>query len=300
MQEITGLEGALYTVLLIFVFALGATIGSFLNVLIYRLPLKLNFVSGRSFCPHCEHPLSALDLVPILSYLGLRGKCRYCKEPISPRYMVVEALTGALALISYLAFLPPAGFLLGAGIDSLYTGTAEEAGLVAGWLPFAVPAFSAAIIAAVMSFFVLCLLVVVTYIDADTMEIPDSLSLWLAALGLISFAFGPTASLPWYDHLIGAVCISVPMCILAFVLVGSFGLGDVKLMAAAGLFLGWQLALVATFIAVLVGGAWGIFLLATRRKGRKDHFAFGPALCAGIAVSLFAGHPLITWYLGFF
>ncbi|MDR1358350.1 MAG: prepilin peptidase [Coriobacteriales bacterium] len=294
------MELALNIVLLILVFALGVTIGSFLNVVIYRLPQKLNFVSGRSFCPHCNHQLSALDLVPVLSYLGLGRKCRYCKEPISPRYMVVEALTGVLALVSYLAFLPPVGFLLEGGLESLYTGTAVEVGLMAAWLPFALPAFSGAIIAAVMAFFVLCLLVVVTYIDADTMEIPNSLSLWLAALGLLSFAFGPTAALPWYDHLIGAVCVSVPMCILAFALVGSFGLGDVKLMAAAGLVLGWQLTLVATFIAVLVGGAWGIFLLATRRKGRKDHFAFGPALCAGIAASLFAGHPLITWYLGFF
>ncbi len=290
----------LYIVLLVLVFALGAMIGSFLNVVIYRLPRKENFVSGRSYCPNCHHELKALDLVPVASYLFLGKTCRYCTKPISPRYMLIECLTGGLALLSYLAFLPPGGFLLPLGSSELFSLTAKEAGLMAEWLPFEMSAYLGAVIATLMVFFVLCLLVVVTFIDADTMEIPNSLPLWLAFLGIISFAFGPTAALPWYDHLIGAVCISAPMLLLAFIVIGSFGLGDVKLIAAAGLFLGWQLTLLATFIGIIIGGAYGIYLLATRKKGRKEHFAFGPALCMGIALSIFAGEPLLVWYMSFF
>lgn len=293
---------ALYSVLLVLVFALGATIGSFLNVVIYRLPREMDFVSGRSYCTSCHRALKPRDLVPIVSYLALRGKCRFCKGPISPRYMIVEALTGVLALSSYLAFLPPGGFLLAAEAEGtdLLTGSALEAGLAAEWLPFGLSAATGAVIAAAMVFLLLCLLLLVTCIDAETMEIPNALSAWIAVLGLISTAVGPTAALPWYDHLIGAVCVSLPMLMLAFIISGAFGLGDVKLMAAAGLFLGWRLAVLAALLGILFGGIYGIYLLLTRKKGRKEHFAFGPALCAGIALGLFVGEPLIGWYLGFF
>lgn len=291
----------LYIVILVLVFILGSIIGSFLNVVIYRLPKGEGFVSGKSYCPKCEHKLGPLDLVPVLSYLFLRRKCRYCKEPISPRYMLIELLTGCLALVSFLAFMPPLAFLLEGGSASVFgSGNAAQLGLIASWLPFELSAATAAPIAAGMVFLLLCLLVVVTFIDADTMEIPNSLSIWIAVLGLLSFAFGPTASLPWYDHLIGAVCISVPMFLLAFFVIGSFGLGDVKLMAAAGLFLGWQLVVLATFIGILIGGAYGIYVLATKKLGRKEHFAFGPALCIGIALSIFLGDPILSWYSGFF
>jgi len=291
---------ALYILLLVLVFAFGAIFGSFLNVVIYRLPKKEDFIKGSSYCPNCKHKLMPLDLVPILSYLLLRRKCRYCKDPISPRYMLVETVAGFLAVASYLAFLPPAGFLLEVSATQVFFITAKEAGLIAAWLPFDLPAYGVALGSAIMVFALLCLLIVVTVIDADTMEIPNSLSLWIALLGLFALVIGPTSQLPWYDHLIGAVAISVPMFLLAFIIAGSFGLGDVKLMAAAGLFLGWQLVLLAAFIGVLIGGVYGIYLLVTRKKGRKEHFAFGPALCVGIAISVFVGKHIITWYVGFF
>jgi len=287
-------------VVLVLVFALGAIFGSFLNVVIYRLPKKENFVSGSSYCPHCKHKLGFQDLIPILSYIFLGRKCRYCNKPISPRYMLVETLTGALALASFLAFMPPGGYYFRTDTALFFTTTAKEVGLMAPWMPFDIPTYAFALIAAIMVFALLCVLVVVTFIDADTMEIPNSLPIWVAALGLASIFFGPTHWIPWYNHLIGAFAISVPMFLLAFFIVGSFGFGDVKLMAAAGLFLGWQLALVATFIGVLFGGAYGIYVLATRKKGRKEHFAFGPSLCAGIAISIFVGQYIINWYLGFF
>jgi len=284
----------------VFIFAFGAMIGSFLNVVIYRLPKKENFVAGSSYCPRCNHKLKALDLVPIASYLFLGRTCRYCKQAISPRYMLIEGLTGALAILSYAAFFPPAGFLLSIDPTLVFVAGAKEVGLLSPWFPVDLPASVGALIAAVMVFTLLCVLIVVTFIDADTMEIPNALPLWIVVLGILSFAFGSTATLPWYDHLIGAVIVSVPMLLLAFFIVGSFGMGDIKLIAAAGLLLGWQLVLVAIFTAILIGGAWGIYLLVSRKKGRKEHFAFGPALCFGIANSIFSGQQIINWYLGFF
>ncbi|MDR3137023.1 MAG: prepilin peptidase [Coriobacteriales bacterium] len=280
---------------------LGAVIGSFLNVVIYRLPRGIGFVKGHSFCPHCEHQLKALDMVPVFSYLFLGRTCRYCHAPISARYALVEVLGAASALLCYCALLPPVAFMLPEGAASLTSGaTASELGLLAGWLPPAVPALIAASISAALLFIVFCVLLLVSFIDADTMEIPDSLSIWLAALGLIGMGLGPFAGYDWPAHVIGAFCVSLPMLLLALFIPGAFGLGDVKLMAAAGLLLGWQLVIVAVFIGILIGGIYGIFLLATRRKGRKEHFAFGPALCMGIAVSSLLGNTLMNWYLGFF
>jgi leader peptidase (prepilin peptidase)/N-methyltransferase len=271
----------LYVIVYIFIFAIGAVIGSFLNVLIYRLPLGLDYVKGFSFCPTCKHRLYPLDLVPIFSYLFLGRKCRYCKEPISPRYMTVELIGGALACVSWTAFLPPIGFLAG----SLPAGGAlPNAGTV---LP---------LVNAAVYFLVLCCLLTLAWIDHDTMEIPDRFHIIIAACGVIMLFLGPDIGLK--SHLIGIFVASVPLFAIAFFIDGAFGFGDVKLMAAAGLFLGWQHTLVALFVGILIGGAYGIYLLATRKKGGKEHFAFGPALCAGIGIAMFAANPLLNWYLG--
>lgn len=224
----------------------------------------------------------------------------YSKKSKVRRKTRISFEVGILAVTSWLAFLPPGGLLLKVDVSQLSSATARDSGLLAVWLPFDIPATAGAALAVVMVFALLCLLVAVTDIDANTMEIPNIFPLLIAVLGLLSICFGPTAFLPWYDHLIGAFVISIPLLLLAFLFAGSFGLGDVKLMAAAGLFLGWQLVLVAAFIGILVGGAYGLYLLAVRKKGRKDHFAFAPSLCIGIALSVFFGQQIISWYLGFF
>jgi len=266
----------IYGVILFFVFAVGAVFGSFLNVLIYRLPLKLDFVKGSSFCPNCNHKLGALDLVPIFSWLLLSAKCRYCGKSISARYMIVEIMGGIAALFSYLAFLPPGGML---ARGSTLFSTQDTLG-------------------AVLFFVVLSILIVIAFIDADTQEIPDSLNITILVCGVLAIGAGPEVAL--LDRGIGLVAVSVPLLVLAFVIPGAFGGGDIKLLAAAGFLLGWQSVLVATFIGIVVGGLYAIVMLALGRKTRKDHFAFGPALCAGIAAALLYGPVLITWYLGLF
>jgi leader peptidase (prepilin peptidase)/N-methyltransferase len=245
-------------------------------------------VRGRSFCPNCSHPLAATDLVPVLSYLALRRRCRYCHEPISARYMLVELAGGVLALLSWWAFFGSDG-----GMGVLLVDKTGPVLLAAD--PWLLGAYAPAA-AAALTFAVLCVLLTIALIDADTMEIPDGLNIALALLALLSLTCGPT--IDPLSRGIGIFAVSLPLFVIAFIVPGAFGGGDVKLMAAAGLLLGWQQLLVAFFIGLLLGGGYGIFALVSKRKGLKEHFAFGPALTFGIAAALFIGQRLIDWYLG--
>lgn len=249
----------IYGTLYFLVFAFGAVIGSFLNVLIYRLPRHLNFVKGFSFCPNCQHRLFPKDLVPIFSWIFLRAKCRYCGEPISPRYMLVELFCGAMSLCLYIFYPLPT---------------------------------------AILFFLVGAILLTLTMIDADTQEIPDSLNIAIFICGIAAIWIVPDVTL--VSRLIGIFAISVPLLLIAILISGAFGGGDIKMMAAAGFLLGWQNAILATFIGIIIGGVYGVILLAGRKKGRKEHFAFGPALAVGVFSALLFGDEIIGWYLGFF
>ena len=118
----------------------------------------------------------------------------------------------------------------------------------------------------------------------------------LAVCGTVSVLLSPA---DWLPHIIGALCVSVPMFLLCLVIDGAFGGGDIKLMAAAGLFLGWQNTLLAMFFGIVFGGMYGIYLLAAKKAGKKDHFAFGPFLCAGIVIAMLFGGPVLEWYCAF-
>ncbi len=246
--------------LYLLVFMAGAGIFSFLNVVIYRLPEKISFVTGRSHCPSCGATLRWYDMVPVFNWFYLRGKCRDCGARISFRYPAVETLGGVLALLCMHRF--------GMGAE------------------------------AIADFAFLAVLTVVAFIDADTMEIPNGLVILILIIAIAALVCFPEPT--WKNRLIGLVCVSVPMLLITIVIPGAFGGGDIKLMAAAGLFLGWKLCLVAAFLAIVAGGLYGIWLLATRRKGKKEHFAFGPFLCAGMAAALFWGEQLLEWYLSLY
>lgn len=249
-----------YVVIYLLVFITGTCIGSFLNVVIYRVPRGINIAKGRSFCPNCRNTLTARDLVPLASFGLLRGRCRFCGEPISPRYPLVESIGGALAVLSVLVY----------------------------WLtPQALLVFAA-----------VCILTVVTFIDIDTQEIPYTLNIILTVLGVIAVFMFPEAG--WLSHIIGIFCFAVPMIIINLIVADSFGGGDIFLVAACGLFLGWQNMIVAAFIGIITGGIFAAGLLISGTKGRKDHFAFGPFLSLGIGAAMFAGNQIINWYLGIF
>lgn len=242
----------------IFVFVLGTMIYSFLNVVIYRLPRKEDFISGRSKCPSCGHVLSFLDMFPILSWVLLGRKCRYCGAKISGRYALVEALGGLTAIAcTYLYGL------------SIYAGLA----------------------------FALCsVLTCVAFIDHDTMIIPDGLSIATAVIGILSVFFNE--SVAWYEHLIGMFIISVFMLVISLAIPQAFGGGDIKLMAACGLFLGWKNVVFAFFIAVLIGGIFALIMMIRKEIRKKDLIAFGPFLCIGVAAAIFFGDMAMDTYFG--
>ena len=236
---------------------LGLAVGSFLNVLIYRLPLKLSFARGRSFCPSCRASLKWYDMVPVLSWLLLRGRCRTCGCRISPRYPIVELLGGALFALTAWKF----GFSLETPLYIVF----------------------------------FCALIVIAFIDTDTMEIPNGGVLIILALAVADIFAGEPALL---SRGIGALCLSLPLLIMA--IFGGVGGGDVKLMFACGALLGWKLTIVAGFLAFVTAAVWALVLLAKHKAGRKSQIPFGMFLAAGTTVSVFAGERLIALYLGLF
>ncbi len=248
-----------YFVLWTLYFLIGACLFSFLTVVAERLPRKESIVKGRSHCTDCGHVLSPGELIPCLSWLLLRGRCKSCGAKIPLRCLVMELLGGAGAMACFLRF----------------EGEPLKALLIMA---------------------ALSILAVVALMDMDTMEIWDRFILMLLVCGIAAFAvFLETG---WLSRLIGCVVISLPMLLLALFVPGGFGGGDIKLMFAAGLLLGWRNTLCAAFIAILAGGAYGAWLLISKRAGRKEQFAFGPFLCAGIAAALLWGDAIVGWYTG--
>lgn len=238
------------------IWLLGACVFSFLNVVIYRVPRHMNFISGRSRCTGCEHQLVGRDMIPVFSWLFLRGHCRYCGEPISSRYTWIELFGGCMALLCV--------FKIGYNL------------------------------AALTVFAFLAMLTVVAVVDIDTMEIPNQFVIAILVIAGISILTMPGLSLS--NRIVGMLCVSGPLWIITLVVPGAFGGGDIKLMFACGLLLGWKLSLLSLLLSILTGGLYGIYLLFSRKKTGKEHFAFGPFLCTGMLLSLFWEEELIRWY----
>jgi leader peptidase (prepilin peptidase)/N-methyltransferase len=273
-----------------FVFAcliLGLMVGSFLNVVIHRLPKMMerdwqqqcaelrgetlppspiyNLVAPRSACPHCHHAISAWENIPVFSYLFLRGKCKGCGAPISPRYPLVEALTGLLCAYAAWHF----GF-----------GAATAGALLLIWA-----------------------LVALTAIDFDTQLLPDDITLPLLWAGLLFNLFGTFTSLS--SAVLGAVLgyLALWSVYWLFKLVTGkegMGYGDFKLLAALGAWLGWQMLPLIILSSSLVGAVVGITLIVVLKQGRNIPIPFGPYLAGGGLIALFWGSTLTQSYLQLF
>lgn len=239
---------------------IGLVIGSFLNVVIARVPERRSLVHPRSSCPGCGTVIAWYDNIPILSFLALRGRCRACAMPIPWRYPLVEAVTAALFLAAYEAFGPTPD----------------------------------AVVAAVL----LASLVVITAIDLQCQIIPDVISLPGILAGCLANV--ATGRVPWVDSLLGIVVGGGLFMIIILASGGGMGGGDMKLGAMLGAFLGWKVVLVAVFAAVILGGLLALGLLASGKRGRKDPIPFGPFLALGGAAGLFYGERVVRWYLGGF
>ncbi len=254
-----------HTITLIFAVILGLCVGSFLNVIIARIPEGRSIIYPGSACPRCGKSIGWYDNLPVLSYALLRGRCRNCRKSISWRYPAVEIGCGILFALAYRRF---------------DTGTALASALI-----------------------LLSGLVAITAIDLDHQIIPDVLSLPGIALGIL-FSVTP-GGIGWAPSLLGVLLgggVFLVIIVTSTLVIGQagMGVGDVKLGAMLGAFLGWKLALLSILLSVLLGGPLAATLLATGRKGRRDPIPFGPFLALGGLISLFWGEAVLAWYFSQF
>lgn len=247
----------------VMIFIYGLLIGSFLNVCIYRIPLKKTVVKGRSYCTSCNTLIPWYCNIPLFSYLFLKGRCLRCGEKISLIYPAVELLNAILYLLIWMVY-----------------------GLT-------IPALFVAILFSI--------LIIISFIDLKHQIIPDGLVLIILVLGAINALYQTLAlGVPWYTWIIGFLAASVPLFILGLIYTDGMGGGDIKLMAAAGLFMGWKLILLSLFIGALYGGVVSLFIILSKRGSMKTTVPFGPMLSLGIVTCVLAGETLLSWYFSLF
>ncbi len=250
------MDYSILTPIYIVVFLYGIVIGSFLNVCIYRIPKKENIAIVRSHCMTCNHQLQWYDNIPLFSWMILRGKCRYCKAPISPQYPIIEASNGILWLL--------VAMIKGISVESLLYALL----------------FSA--------------LLTLSVIDFRTYEIPAGINIFILTLGLIMTVLNYTE---WLDHVIGFLAVSIPLYIIIIVTDGrGIGGGDMKLMATAGLLIGWKLIILAFALGCIIGAPIHILRMKIAKADRV--LAMGPYLSIGILIAVLWGESIIRWYLG--
>jgi len=251
-------------------FILGLVVGSFLNVLIYRLPRQEQFVRGRSFCPHCKKILKAKDLVPLVSFILLKGKCRYCRTKISFQYPLIELVTGILFV--FLAY---------------YYQIGADWGNILFW----------------RNLIIVSGLVVVFMTDLKHFLLFDVVTWFLIFVAVISNFVIAIMSPSWQSSLENFILAGVIGCLFFWsqraLSRGLWvGQGDVYLGLLMGLLLGIKGLIVALFFSYVLGAIVSLHLLITKQKKMKSQLPFGVFLTLGIFVSLFWGEKILTWYLG--
>jgi len=278
----------------------GLLIGSFLNVVAYRVPAKVSLMR-ESRCPHCDTAIKPWHNVPVLGWIVLRGRCANCKAPISPRYPIVEAVTGiAFAVITwwgiavYDGLLSPNATLVEYLALPTMDGTVYPADI---W---------AAVLVIVAFLYFAAISIVLTLIDLDTHRLPNSIVLPSYLVGGILFTIAAWLTGEWGLLLVAAIGMAVLYAfyfILRLARPGGMGGGDVKLAGVIGMHLGWigwgALA-VGAFAAFLYGGLFGIALVLLRRAGRKTAIPFGPWMILGAWTGVFAGEAVGRGYVNLF
>lgn len=247
-----------YIIIYTMIFLLGIIIGSFLNVCIYRIPEKQDIVLERSHCMSCGNVLKWYELIPLFSFLIQGGKCRNCKTKLSVQYPLIELMNGLVYLWIFLV-----------------------SGLTVRSVLFCVCAST---------------LIVISVIDWRTYEIPVGCNIIIGVLGIVRVL---SDLAHWYDYVIGFFIVSGLFFIIYLISKGrGIGGGDIKLMAAAGLLLGWKNVLLALMIGSIAGSV--IHLTLMKVKGKDRVLAFGPYLALGIFTAMLYGEKIIAWYLNMF
>jgi leader peptidase (prepilin peptidase) / N-methyltransferase len=242
---------------IIYLLLLGVTLGSFFNVVGLRVPIGQSIVKPRSACPNCKHLLGPLELIPVLSYLLQRGKCRQCKVGISPLYPIIELITGLLFM---------------------------SAPIIMGWTSELWIAWT-----------LISLLVIITVSDLAYTLIPDKILLFFSAVFLIERFLIPLET--WWDSLLGSAIGFSLLLIISIISKGGMGGGDIKLYAVIGFALGTKLMLLSFFIATLIGAVFGIIGIVLRLLERKKPVPFGPFIAIGTLLAYFYGNIIIENYL---
>ena len=257
---------------------LGVVIGSFLNVVVHRVPAGRSVVAPASACPQCGHAIRRWDNVPVLSWLVLRGRCRDCGSPISVRYPAVELGTGLLfALVAVVA-------------SPVTAASARDT--------------TGSVLVFVGLLFLMAVSVALALIDLDTHTLPNAIvypSAAVLAVALLGASVADGDLSPFLRGLVGAAVLGGAYLVLALAVPGGMGLGDVKLAVVLGLvlaYLGWGPLAVGAFGAFLVGGTVAIVLLALGRVQRRGGIPFGPSMLVGAWLGIVFGAPLWQGYLG--
>lgn len=257
-----------YLCILIF----GMIVGSFLNICIYRIPKGKSIVTPPSHCTKCGKRLKALDLIPVFSFLFLKGRCRYCEARIPVRYLFVESTTAVVFLLIFYRY-----------------------GLTIEFLAMA---------------YLMSILIIVFFIDIKHRIIPNELVVagLIGAVPIIAYnIFKPVKIYEddrWWSPLLGIL----PGCgflfliaVIGFIIYktdDAMGMGDVKIFAPIGIFLGWKLCIIALVISILLGGVLGLVLIIAKVKERRDTIPFGPFIVIGTFVTIMWGHSILDWYIG--
>jgi leader peptidase (prepilin peptidase)/N-methyltransferase len=237
----------------------GVIFGSFFNVVGLRIPIKKSILTPRSACPQCGHQLHFLELIPVVSYIMQKGKCRGCKSRISPIYPTFELLTGILFM---------------------------TAPLVTGWSGELVVALT-----------LISMFMIIIVSDIHYMLIPDKILIWFTGIFLLERIFWPLS--PWWDSILGAVTGFILLLAIALVSKGGMGGGDIKLFALLGLVLGFKLVLLSFFLSTLFGAVIGGLVLLLRIVKRRQPIPFGPFIAAGTLTAYYWGSDLINLYIHF-
>lgn len=244
----------------IFIIILGLVIGSFLNVCIYRIPQKESIVYPSSHCTKCGHKLYVLDLIPVISYIALKGKCRYCKSKISLRYLIIEITNSLLYFVLFIKF------------------------------KFTLEFFSYC--------FLISLLLVVFVIDLSYKIIPNKINLFgftiiltikvLESLYYLSFA-------PLVDSILGLLIGAVPILLVILITNGGMGAGDMKLMAVIGMWFGLKFTYLVLVIGIFAASIMAVILLATKQSTKKSELPFAPFLFISTFICLIFGQSILDF-----
>lgn len=246
----------------IFSFIIGSIIGSFLNVCIYRIPRDESIAYPPSHCPKCNNRLKWMDLIPIISYIFLKGRCRYCKEKISIRYSLIEFFTGIIFLLLSIKY-----------------------GVSLNYLKYAT---------------LFSVLIVISFIDMETMNVYFGTTLTGAIFGLVFLITqGILENYILKDYMYYILGAIAPAGVIALIilLTGGMGWGDVEICFISGLFLGLKLSVLMLLASFIIGALISLILIWSKKKTRKDYISFGPFVALGTLFAVTCGNEILLWYL---